>query len=383
MIRIGHHRRFTANHTLHVDVGRRRLFLKLNPNPAEAVREVHGHQQLAGHYPVPKLHRRIRLGRWTLLVYQRIGTGRPDEGLLLDEVARADLTGDGSRLDACLDSVLAQYRSTITGTMQHAPLSATVQKLYGERARAGGRLDKYYGPNEPLLPIAGSGPVRPSSLRRTLLLVNGQPHRIDFAALVTWLRERFEPTRFEAAAITQGDPTDFNIGWTPAEGPVWFDYDTGGRNAVAGEFADFLWYQYLLGGWLVPAYNPHAFADHTAGTVTQPLNRPTVQFHREHDRVIIDYQHRPSAARCHTIARYHAELIRPITTCLGITDLMQWLRPWLVMRILAVYRLGDLQPADAALSIAILAQVLDPTTTVEQLFGLDTKVPHQVLERQP
>lgn len=383
MMRIGHHRRFTANHTLHIDLGRHRLFVKLNPCPAEADAEVHGHRRLAGHYPVPQLHRRIRVGRWTLLTYRRVGTGVPDEGLLLDEITHADLTGHTGRLDACLDSILAHYRSAVTGTVRRSPLSATIQKLYGERTRPGGRLDDYYGTNRPMLATDGGNPLRPSDLRRTALMVNGHHHRIDYAALVAWLRERLDPGRPEWAAITQGDPTDFNIGWTQAEGPFWFDYDTGGLNALAGEFANFLWYQLLLGGWLVPSYNPHAFADHPAGIATQRLNRPTVRFQREPGRLVIDYQHSPSAARHHAIVRYYAELIRPITTRLGITDVTDWLRPWLVMRILAVYRLGDLRPADAAISIAILAQVLDSGTTIEKLFGMTTKESPHLLEQQP
>ncbi|MGH3736181.1 MAG: hypothetical protein ACRDT6_11260 [Micromonosporaceae bacterium] len=336
-----------------------------------------------GHYPVPKLHRRSRLGRWTVLTYQRVGTGRPDEGLLLDEITRAELTDDTSRLDACLDDVLAHYRSTITATLRRSPLSATVQKLYGERARAGGRLDRYYGSDEPLLAVKGSDPVRPSDLHRNLLMVNGRPYRVDYAALVAWLRKRFDPTRLEPAAITQGDPTDFNIGWTPAGGPVWFDYDTGGLNAVAGEFANFLWYQFLLGCWLVPTHNPHAFADHPAGITTQQFNRPTVSLERGHDRLVIDYQHRPSPARRRAIAKYHTELVQPIATRLSVTDLMDWLRPWLAMRILAVHRLCDMRPTDAALSVAFLAQVLDAETTIDSLSGIAPEMPHRTLERKP
>jgi hypothetical protein len=45
-----------------------------------------------------------------------------------------------------------------------------------------------------------------------------------------------------------------------AGGPVWFDFDTGGLNALPGEFACFLLYQRLHGAWLTPRYNRAAFA---------------------------------------------------------------------------------------------------------------------------
>ena len=138
MLRIGHHRRFTANHTMHADLGTHRLFIKLNPHLREAAEEVNGHVTIAGHYPVPVLHHRVGLGHWTALVYERHGDGRRDDGLLLAAIDHADLTGDLRLLDACLDAVIGHYRKVIDTTLANEPLASTVSKLYGERARTGG-----------------------------------------------------------------------------------------------------------------------------------------------------------------------------------------------------------------------------------------------------
>jgi hypothetical protein len=369
VIRLGHHRRFTANHTLHVDLGRRRLFVKVSSNPVEAAEEIRGHARLAGQYPVPALHHRARAGRWTLLAYQRVGGTGPDHGLLLDEITHADATGDLARLDTCLTEVLDRYRRVITATVDRRPLSATVGKLYTDRALPGGRLDTYYRDNRPLLVLPGGQPLRPAHLRHTTLVVNGVAHRIDFTDLVGWLRERLGPSRTEWAALTQGDPTDPNIGWTPQDGPIWFDYDTGGANAVPGEFACFLCYQHLHGGWLVPTYNRAAFGDHPAVIAGRHLNQPTVHIRSGGTgEVSIDYRHTPSPARRHAITRYHAELVAPLAEAAGITDLAGWLRPWLVMRILAVYRLGDLHATDAALCLAYLAEILHPDASPDPLI---------------
>jgi hypothetical protein len=41
------------------------------------------------------------------------------------------------------------------------------------------------------------------------------------------------------------------------------------------------------------------------------------------------------------------------------------------MRLLAVYGLASLQPAGTALSLALLAQALDPATPLAGILGLD------------
>lgn len=376
MLRVGRHRKFTANHTLHADVGPQRLFIKLNPCAVEADTEVRGHAAIAGHYPVPALHHRFQLGRWAVLVYERHGDGRPDSGLLLDVISHADLTGDQQPLDACLNAVLARYRQVIGHTLAERPLAATVSKLYGDRARANGRLDLYYRAGASLLFLPDGTALRPSDLPNTTLVTNGRRHTIDFFKTLRRLRNWFVPDRVVWAALTQGDPTDMNIGWTTADGPVWFDYDTGGYNALAGEFACFLWYQHLQGGWIVPTYNRTALADHPAAVVTRSLNQPSIHICTPaNGEVAVNYGYAPSPARQHVIARYFAELVLPFADQLGITDVLDWLRPWLIMRALAVHRLGDLCPSDAALCLAYLALLLEPTTTMEQIFPSVTAIP--------
>ena len=64
------------------------------------------------------------------------------------------------------------------------------------------------------------------------------------------------------------------------------------------------------------------------------------------------------------------EVVQPIARHLGINDLMAWLRPYLVMRLLAVYNLAELEPRDTTLSLALLAQALDPGTTMPEFLAL-------------
>jgi hypothetical protein len=370
LVRITRHRRFTANHTWYVDWGRKQLFVKASPAPAEAQQECAGHSRLRDYYPVPRLRGTRRIGRWTILVYDRwpnLGSGR---GLLLDEIVSADLDGELDLLDVCLDTVFSRYQRVIDHTLRRTTVAGTVTKLYGDRAAPGGRLDAYYRPNVPWLTDGNGWSLRPSELATTRLVVNGREYALDFGELMVWLRCSFAQHVPVWAALTQGDPTDINIGWSPEGGPVWFDYDTGGYNALAGEFACFLLYQRLHGAWLVPRYNSAAFRDHPATFSPAALATPNMHAQHGPGRLIIDYEHAPSPARRHVLRRYLNELVHPIAAELGIDEVIAWLRPYLVMRVLGVYHLGELTPSDTALCLALLAEVLDPATGPPGFFGL-------------
>jgi hypothetical protein len=382
MPRITHHRRYTANHTWHVDLAGQHLFVKANPHHDQALAEYRGHARLRGFYHVPRLRRMWWAARWTVLAYDRWPHLDTGSGLLLDEITHADLTGCTRRLDSCLTSVFTHYRCVIGDTLERTTSARTVGKLYGDRAAPGGRLDHYYRANRPWPINISSGNLRPADLARTSVVVNGRSHALDFAKLITWLRDYYCTGQVPIwAAVTQGDPTDLNIGWSPAGGPVWFDYDTGGFNALAGEFACFLLYQRLHGAWLTPRYNPAAFRDHPAALRPAVLARPTAATAHDRSSLLIDYQHAPTPARQHVMRRYLDEVVRPVAAHLGVDDLMNWLRPYLVMRLLAVYDLGCLTPQDAALSLALLAEATDPATSLTDSLAL-TAI-HAGAERPP
>jgi hypothetical protein len=369
VLKISRHRRHTRNHTWHADIAGRALFLKASPDPAEARAEHAGHARISTRYPVPGLRAALRAGPWTLTAYDRWPPPGHAGSLLLDEITRADADRDLTRLDDCLTSVFTRYRTVIGSTLQRARGRDTVAKLYGDRAAPGGRLDAYYQPDTPWTLAGDAQAVRPSGLSALRITVNGREHPVDFAAVTAWCRDQLAPDRPVWAAVTQGDPTDLNIGWSPTAGPVWFDYDTAGLNAIAGEFACFLLYQRLHGAWLTPRYNPAAFRDHPAALTPQGTTRPTVSATLTPAALSIGYQHAPSPARQHVIRRYLSEILTPASGRAGITDPAQWLRPYLVMRLLAVYDLTTLEPADTALSLALLAQALDPGTPLDALLA--------------
>lgn len=361
LLRFGPVRRFTRNLLCSVDLLGRPLLLKYTRDATEAREEIRGHARLARHYRVPALHTHLRVPGGHLLAYERL-PGGTDQGLLLDLLNADEPSSD---LHTYMGQLTAAYNEVILATAWPADPAHVVRKLYWDRAAPGGRLDMYYA-GEDFLIADGLIDVPVSRLGTYTLHINGRRHHLDWAATLRWLRAHFATTEPVWAALTQGDPTDVNL----AHPLAWFDYDTAGMNSIPGEFANFLWYASALGGWLVPTYNPAAFADHPATFAHAPANTPELRradIDPTTSTIHVDYAPRLSAPRRAAVTTYWNQLVQPVADRLWPgEDLANLLRPYLAMRILGVYNLADLTSEDRLVLLARLAEAMspafDPTT---------------------
>ncbi|MGW6636969.1 MULTISPECIES: hypothetical protein [unclassified Streptomyces] len=354
-LRLGPVRRFTRNLLCPIDLVGRPLLLKYTRDPVGSRAEVRGHARLAQHYRVPTLHAHLRVPGGRLLAYERLPSGT-DHGLLLDLLNASEVSDD---LRAYMDQLTAVYREAILATARPTDPTRVVRKLYWDRAAPGGRLDDYYA-GEDFLIADGLIDVPVSRLGTYTLNINGRRHHLDWVATLRWLRAHFAATEPVWAALTQGDPTDVNL----AQPLAWFDYDTAGMNSIPGEFANFLWYASALGGWLVPTYNPAAFADHPATFARVQDNIPEIRradIEHTTSTIRIDYAPRLAAPRRAAVTTYWNQLVRPVADRLWPgADLANLLRPYLAMRILGVYNLADLAPPDRLVLLARLAEAMSP-----------------------
>ncbi|MEV6009168.1 hypothetical protein AB0M29_20430 [Streptomyces sp. NPDC051976] len=354
--RIGAIRRATRNLFLPLDANGHPLLIKYTRDREEARQEIRGHARLLGHYRVPALHAHLRVPRGHLLAYERLPSA-PDRGLLLDLLNTETVTAE---LQQYMDDLTTAYRNVILETAQEAPPTDVVRKLYWDRAAAGGRLDTYYrGANFPVADGIVDLPI--TRLAEYVLVANGQPLVFGWTATLRRLRAHFQGAKSVWAALTQGDPTDVNL----AHPLAWLDYDTAGLNSILGEFANFLWYITALGGWLVPTYNRAAFADHPATFAHVEANWPRlhrVYVNHSARTIHVDYTPQLCAPRRAAAAAYWNLLVQPIADKLWPDgNLAELLRPYLAMRILAVYNLADLAPVDRLLLLVRLAEVTGPT----------------------
>ncbi|WP_328914145.1 MULTISPECIES: hypothetical protein [unclassified Streptomyces] len=354
--RVGRLRRATRNLLLPLDLNGRPLLIKYTRNAGEARQEISGHAHLVHHYRVPALHAQLRVPGGWLLAYERLPYG-PDRGLLLDLLNREKPSAELLRY---MDELTKTYGRVILDTAQEAAPSSIVRKLYWDRAVPGGRLDTYY--EDSSFAVAdGMVDLPVTRLAEYVLVVNGRPLRIGWTATLRRLRSHYQQSEPVWAALTQGDPTDVNL----ANPLGWLDYDTAGLNSILGEFANFLWYTTALGGWLVPTYNPAAFADHPATFDCVTVNRPTLQQVRVNHvarTIHVDYAAALAASRRAAAASYWDRLVLPVADKFWPDrNLGELLRPYVAMRILTVYNLADLAPTDRLLLLVRLAEAMSPS----------------------
>ncbi|WP_327373038.1 hypothetical protein OG393_03345 [Streptomyces sp. NBC_01216] len=366
MIRIGRPRRFTRNLVIPVDLAGRQLLVKYNRNLEEAQQEQIGHRLLRARYRVPTLHASVRVPGGYLMTYECWAGGR-NHGLLVDLLSANQV---GNELTHYLDSLTDTYRETILATAVLTDPVRVVRKLYWDRAASGGRLDTYYAETGPSLTVADIE-IPFDDLGEWALTINGQQAKLDWQTALKDLRVHFENTGPVWAALTQGDPTDVNL----AVPLAWFDYDTAGMNCVLGEFANFLTYVTILGGWLVPTYNPAAFADHPSAIEHRPDNTPVITAQAvdaARRSAHITYERHLSAPRRAAAAAYWHRLVKPVAARLWPgQDLTALLRPYVAMRLIAVYNLGDLTPNDRLLVIIRLVEALSPSFDPTVYFHIE------------
>jgi hypothetical protein len=151
----------------------------------------------------------------------------------------------------------------------------------------------------------------------------------------------------------QGDVTEPNIG----EPLCWLDFEHAGRNALAGDAANLLWYLLSLGGWLVPAYHPATYA-HTLRHPQPPLTGPTLDDLRIHpNRIELDWTWSTGPGRHAALSALHSRLRGDLGTAISPGgEVTAALRPFLAVRILGVIALGQMSGPHALLCLAKLAQ---------------------------
>lgn len=136
---------------------------------------------------------------------------------------------------------------------------------------------------------------------------------------------------------------------------------TPGRNAIASDTANLLWYLLGLGGWLVPVYQPDVY-QRTLGNPVPPTARPVVGLVRvTARRVEISYTWQAGAGRRAALAT----LPHRVNSDLGSTlapggDVAGRLRPFLAVRILGVISLAQMNASHALVCLAKLAGLTRP-----------------------
>lgn len=333
--------------------------------------EAKGRARLASRIAVPALRGQIAFPDRQILAYEDVfATGRC-ELLMGDVIALADRDpAVQPRLTRLVDGVCADLRAAAEETGKHVPLAECVPDLYLDRIRPGGRLDRWYLRRD--LPVALPRTDTTLTLRELAdftLTANGRPLTLDVADTIERLRVALAPDRRLRAGLTQGDPTEPNI----ADPLCWLDFEFAGRNTVAGEAANLLWYLMALGGWLVPRYQPDVYA-RTLRLALPPLARPRIEqleLHRPSRHIDVRYSWNTGPGRAAATTRVLEGL------CTEFGSGLEEIRAFLALRVLGVIPPSRLTGHDLLLVLIKLAESQDPQTTLDTFFATaPTPHPH-------
>jgi hypothetical protein len=321
--------------------------------------EVTGWHAIRNHLPTPRLlayhpaRHRHPAGRHAVEFEDVFASGRCAH-LLGDCIGLADhgLT-DTTSVENLVGEVCADLLHCVRRTGRHAPLTDCVPALYLDRLRPGGRLDTWYSPDRAF--VIEETVLSRTDLAATDLIIDDAVHRLDLPALLRDVRAVLHPSSRWTTAITQGDPTEPNIAYPR----MWLDFEHAGRNPLAGDVANLLWYLLGMGGWLVPTYQPAVYQR------TLRLHLPAVTVPRLHHLSVGPQSLR--TALDWNVGTGRAAALRTLLEALGgelgdacvagQPNLTAALRPFLVCRILGVINLHELSSADRLLCLAALAKL--------------------------
>jgi hypothetical protein len=343
----------TATRHCHTPDG---TFRKVLP-PDQARRELAGWQAVAELLPAPQLLDVRDSGDEREIVYEDVFASGRCTALLADCINAADrdrahLPVVRALVSQVCDSLLAAAQATRTT----GRLDQCVPDLHLTRLAPGGRLDRWYTHGRPAW-VLGSHLLSVSDLACRTLVAGGRELGTAWPVTLPALRSALAGHTRWATAITQGDVTEPNI----AAPLCWLDFEHAGRNALASDTANFLWYLLGLGGWLVPAYHP-AVCQHTLRNPVPPAASPHIgQIRVTPRRVEISYTWHAGAGRHAALATLLHRLASDLGTALAPgSDVAARLRPFLAVRILGVISLAQMSGPHAPACLARLAELTHP-----------------------
>ncbi len=160
------------------------------------------------------------------------------------------------------------------------------------------------------------------------------------------------------AGASWADPLQLAVSGQPL---CWLDFEHAGRNALASDAANFLWYLLGMGGWLVPIYQPAVYAS-TLRFPARPSATPVIDdLHVTDRRIEIDCTWHAGAGRHAAIAALTHRLGSDLGSALAPDgDVEATLRPFLALRILSVIPLGWLSGPHALACLTKLAELTQP-----------------------
>jgi hypothetical protein len=267
-----------------------------------------------------------------------------------------------------LNDLIAHYLAVISKTLEKRDRTERNTALYEKRLHLGGRIDCFYKDINLRTLSNGKHALSVSEFDQYRFIINGVSYSFDWNRCINSLREHFDVLNHTWTAITQGDPTAVNIGYPL----VWMDFENSGHNAIFGEFANFCWDTYVLGGYLVPKYGARSIRDHPATLRFAFLNAPTIErFEIDHQskRIFVDYRMVLPSARRVILKKYFEGLMTPVIAQTNPAGWQCEFAQYLSLRIIGVYDIFAMSSWDLLFSLVKLIEAQDKDFDFTKFFA--------------
>lgn len=306
------------------------FFLKMKPLK-KGLLEIENYRKVKEIYPTPDLIYLIKSSRYCILLYNYEQSVDNLGGLLLDYLYSDKFNKKK------LNAILYFYRLSLKNKKVHSysyPAEKYFKNRINKRLKNGLLKDKRIKP-----------------FLRMNISVNGVRYRKDTKQVILDTINYFRKRNKELCFLTQGDPLTFNIGTKP----VFFDFDTSGFNALAGEAAIFIWAVFLAEVYYYPKYNPKSYTSRSIFLNEIKSNNPNVQkkISKKDNTLYLKLYYKLSKNRRYIIKKYIETISKELTKN-ELDILKKSIKFFIAMRILATFDLKYYSSEDVLSSIAFL-----------------------------
>lgn len=306
------------------------LFLKMKPLK-KGLLEIENYRKVKRIYPTPELLYSIKSSKYCILLYDYEQSVDDTGGLLLDYLYHDKL--NKKKLNAILDF----YRISLKNKKDYFHIYPS-EKYFKNRINK--RIENGFLKDKRIKPFL-----------KMNISVNGVRYQKNTKQIISDTVNYFKKRNRELCFLTQGDPLTINIGTKP----VFFDFDTSGFNALAGEVAIFIWAVFLAEVYYYPKYNPKSYISRSVFLKEIMDNKPRVlkKISRKDNTLLLKLAYNLSKNRRYIIKRY-IEIISKELTKKQRRDLNKSIKFFIAMRILATFDLKYYSSEDFLSSLAFL-----------------------------
>ncbi len=306
-----------------------KLFFKIK-NLNESKEEAKNYYNICSIYPVPLLKNSIKFGDKGINLYSYEKSIENKGGLFLDYLNKSTL--NKNKLKILIDIYKHAFKISNKSCSRYPS-----EKFFDKRIKT----------------HVVNGLLKDKRLVKLLnykVIINGEEYVHTTKEVIEEVIKYFKKRHKELCFISQGDPTTMNLGTKP----VLFDFETSGLNPLIGEFSIFFWAVFIAESYYHPKYNKKSYMSRP-WFFKNYYNKPGVWFKVDDKNRILNITLRyiPSKTKRRLIEYYLHNLIEKVV-CRRSDDLLNKMRYFLPMRILATFKISRYSLKDTISSIGFL-----------------------------